>query len=158
MFFGWLSGGCCEETPWANANWGGKGFGDSCFHILVHHWGKSGQELKQAAIERQELVQRPSKEECCFLCFWWLLYYRIRTQAQGWAAMVGWTLPHQSLNKKMPYSVLNGEFKASLRYWVQGQLGILLGQKLTIGQWKHLLGNQIRKHSITFNVIKINFH
>ena len=60
------------------------------FHITVHHWGKSEQELK-AETWRQELM-----EECCLLaCSAWLL----RTTPPQWAGPS--LVSHQSSVKKL---------------------------------------------------------
>jgi hypothetical protein len=42
------------------ASWGGKGLFRFHFHIAVHHWRKSGLELKQ--VRKQELMLRPWRD------------------------------------------------------------------------------------------------
>jgi hypothetical protein len=46
------------------ASWGGKGLFSLHFQIAVHHYRKSGQELKQ--VRKQELMQRPWRD----LSYW----------------------------------------------------------------------------------------
>ena len=48
------------QTSWPRSSWGGKGLFSLHFHIAVHHWKKSGLELKQ--VREQELMQRPWKD------------------------------------------------------------------------------------------------
>jgi hypothetical protein len=46
------------------ASWGGKGLFSLNFHIVVHHWRKSGQELKQDWNLEAGADAEPM-EECC---------------------------------------------------------------------------------------------
>jgi hypothetical protein len=48
------------QTSWPRSSWGGKDLFSLHFHIAVHHWKKSGLELKQ--VRKQELMQRPWRD------------------------------------------------------------------------------------------------
>jgi len=89
---------CCDETP-SKSNWVG-----THFHIIVHHWGKSGQELTQG---RQE----PGGRSWCrghggVLLTGLLNLLSYKTQAhqpRDETTTLGLFLPHQSVIKKMGY-------------------------------------------------------
>ena len=90
------------------ATWEGKGLFCLGSHIIVHHWRKSGQELKQGR-NLEAGADAEAMEECCLLvCSSWLVqpafFIEATTTSPGMAPpTMGWALPHQSLIKKMPY-------------------------------------------------------
>jgi hypothetical protein len=65
---------------WPRSSWGGKGLFSLHFHLAVHHWKKSGLELKQ--VREPELMQRPWRNVLYWLAFpglLSLLSYRTKT-------------------------------------------------------------------------------
>jgi hypothetical protein len=73
------------------------------FHITVHHGRKPGQELKQ--LLEQELCKGHGKMLLAPHGLLSLLSYRAQDPCSRMAPpTMGWTLPHQSLIKKIPYS------------------------------------------------------
>ena len=92
------------------AKWGGKGLFGLHFHSTVHHWRKSGRELKQ--------VRKPGVRSwcrghegvlligllftACSACF----LVKPRATILGVLSLIiVWALPYQSLIKKMSYSL-----------------------------------------------------
>lgn len=84
---------------------------DLQFYILVHHWRKTGQKLKQGR-NLETVTGTEAMEVCCLLAcssclaqcaFLW----NPQPPAQGFhnrQPTMCWSLPHQSLMKKTPYS------------------------------------------------------
>ena len=68
----------CDKTPWPKSTLGGKGRISLHIYIAVHHWRKSGQELKQvwkleAGADAKAGADAEATEGCCLLvCFMWL--------------------------------------------------------------------------------------
>ena len=88
------------------ASWGGKDLFSSHFQIIVHHWRKSGQELKQGRILRQELTQKPWRDAAYWLAshaLLSLLPYRTQDHQPRDGTTMAKDLPHGSLIEKMPY-------------------------------------------------------
>jgi hypothetical protein len=88
------------------ASWGGKDVFVLYFPIVVHHWRKSGQELKQG----RNLKAGAAAEAIGLFTGLFLLAYSAyfliepRITCPGMAIpTMKWTLPHLSLIKKMPY-------------------------------------------------------
>jgi hypothetical protein len=82
------------------ASWGGKGLFGLHFHIALHHWRKSGQELKQGRI-LEAGAGTEFMELCLLACF--LVEPRM-TSPGVVSPIVGWALPHCSLFETLPYS------------------------------------------------------
>lgn len=78
---------CYYEIPWPKASRGAKGLFGLLFHITIHYWRTSGQELKQRRNWRQEPMQRQSKGAAYWLAHHGvlgLLSYKIWPTPQGW--------------------------------------------------------------------------
>ena len=82
--------------------WRGKGLFGLPFHVAVHHWRMSGQELKHGR-NLEAGADAEAIEECCLLACSACFLIKPRTTSLGMAPpTVGWALLYQSPNKKMP--------------------------------------------------------
>jgi hypothetical protein len=84
----------------------GKGLLGVHFQIIVHHWRKSGQELKQDW-NLEAGADAEAMEGCCLLaCLSWLAQHAFLYNQDHWPRYgttdLGRALPHQSLIEKMP--------------------------------------------------------
>lgn len=81
---------CCHETPWPKTTWGGKGLLGLHFRITVHHWKKSGQELKQGRHgEAGAVTEAMGEPGSCFLI-------EPRTTSPEMAPLtMGWAINYQ---------------------------------------------------------------
>jgi hypothetical protein len=89
------------------ASWGGKGWFSLHFQIIIHHWRKSGQELKQGW-NLEAGADTEAMGECSLLaCFYMACSacFLIEPPAQGWHHPP-WAVPppNWSLIEKMPFS------------------------------------------------------
>jgi len=85
---------------------GGKGLFSLHFHSTVHHWQESGQELKQER-NLEAGADAEAMEKCSLLVCLACLLIEPRTTSPGVDPPVtSWNLPHQSLIKNMPYTVV----------------------------------------------------
>lgn len=95
------------------SNLGGKGFFSLHFHTTVHHQ-RTGREFTQGWNLEAGAVEEAMEGYCLLACLPWLassacILREPRATRPGMAVItMGWVLPRprQSLNKKLPYSLI----------------------------------------------------
>ena len=106
IYICWVSWSyCChDETPWPKVSWKGKCLFDLHFHVTVHHWRKSGQELRQDPGGRSRcrghggVLLTGLLSRACSACF--LRAHRTQSPAVALTS-VSQAFPHQSSLEKV---------------------------------------------------------
>jgi hypothetical protein len=121
------------KTPWPKARWGGNGLFGSHFHNAVHHWRKSGQELRQGRI-LEAGADAESMEGCCCL----LAYFPGLLSLQSYRAQA--EQPRDSTAHNGPRLITNWEIPCSCNSW-RGFLnwGSLLSDDCNLLVWSTII-------------------